>query len=139
MNESLLAAAGTLISLGNTIVLIVLAVKVGRWTGIVDTRLANRDERDEERHGETRERLDRIEKKVGISNGGATFVDREFCREVHRSFTAEAGSLKESQTALTERVQKAIDEGREAIRIGHEDRMAIKARLVRVEEALTNR
>jgi hypothetical protein len=82
-------------------------------------------------------RFDRIERKVGISNGGAVWVDKEFCREVHRAFSVDVEGLKEATTALSEKVDEAIESGRESVRIGHDDRMAIKARLVRVEEALT--
>jgi hypothetical protein len=79
-------------------------------------------------------RFDRIEKKVGITNGGAIWVDKEFCHEVHRSFSEEVEGLKASNESLAEKVEHAVEVGNEAIRVGHEDRMTIKARLVVVEE-----
>jgi hypothetical protein len=77
------------------------------------------------RHQEYCRRFDQIEKKVGVQNGGA-FVDREFCREVHRTFTV-------ASSALESQVREAVEQGREAIRVGHDDREEIKQRLTTLE------
>jgi len=85
-----------------------------------------------ERHEEYCRRFDRIEVKIGVSNGkGGQFVDAEFCREVHRNFTAETSAMRAE-------VREAVVQGREAIRIGHEDREAIKQRLTRLEFTVEN-
>ena len=136
MNENILAAAGTLISLLNSGFLFTIVFKAGGWMSRVDTTLASRASRDEERHTDTVTRFDRLEKKVGITNGGSAWVEKEFCKEVHRSFSREVDSIKSSNAVLATKVEEVIEEGREAIRVGHEDRMAIKARISRVEEAL---
>ena len=129
-----LSAAGTFIGVANFIALGTLLFKFGQWMGKVDTRWVAREESDKERHEEQVERFERLEKKVGITNGGAAWVDKEFCKEVHRNFTVEVESIHASNAALAGKVDAAIEQGREAVRIGHEDRMAIKARLVAVEE-----
>ena len=144
------SAVGTLISVANLIALGTLLFKFGQWMGKVDTRwavreeseakaLAAREKVEAERHEEQVERLERLEKKVGISNGGAPWVDREFCRDVHVAFSLEVARMEKGQAALAEKVEKAMEDGREAIRIGHEDRMAIKQRLTAVEVALTKK
>lgn len=93
-----------------------------------------RERAESDRHAEYCRRFDRLERKAGVTNGGGEWVDREFCREVHRNFSAETGALRAE-------IHEAIEQGREAVRIGHEDREGIKQRLTRVEvtlEGLTN-
>lgn len=134
-----LSAVGTIISVANLIALGTLLFKFGIWMGKVDTRWAVREANDKERHEEQVERFERLEQKVGISNGGAPWMDIARCEDIHKVFTAEVVRIEQSQAALAGKLEEAMASGREAIRVGHEDRMAIKARLVRVEEALTKR
>ena len=133
------SAVGTLISVANLIALGTLLFKFGQWMGKVDTRWDARELSDKERHEEQVERFERLERKVGIGNGGAPWVDREFCRDVHATFSLEVVRMEKGQAALAEKVEKAMEDWREAIRIGHEDRMAIKQRLAAVEVALTKK
>ena len=130
------SAVGGIISVANLIAIGTILYRMGAWQGAVDARMNARDEKDAERHEEQVRRFDHLEKKAGITNGGATWVDKEFCREVHRNFLAEVALNEKSNMAFVVKVDEAIESGREAIRVGHEDRIAIKARLVRVEERL---
>ncbi len=79
-------------------------------------------------------RFDRLEKKVGISNGGAEWMSKELCRAVHVAFSQELAALKVASEKLAEAVEEATEQGREAIDVGHRDREAIKARLSKVED-----
>lgn len=75
---------------------------------------------------EANRRWDRIEKKVGITNGGAAFMPREECASVHVGFQQEV-------EALDRQVKDGVEQGRVAIREGREDRDDIKRRLAHVE------
>jgi hypothetical protein len=77
-----------------------------------------RQQMEQNRHDEYCRRLDRIERKTGISNGGGEYV-------AHDLFDT-----------LQQKVCEAIAEGKEAVRIGHADREAIKERLGKVEVKL---
>jgi hypothetical protein len=77
-----------------------------------------RQQLEQNRHDEYCRRLDRIEKKTGITNGGGEYIARELFDE------------------LRLKVCEGIREGKEAIRSGHEDREAIKRRIDKVEYTL---
>jgi hypothetical protein len=126
-----------------------LVVGLVSWVGVrvqiakVTQRLDDRVAADTERHTEYCRRFDRIEKKAGISNGGADWVDRDFCREVHRGTSGEVAALRETQratgielVALREDVQLAARRADEAVGVAHNEAMAIKDRLQKVEIAL---
>ena len=80
----------------------------------------------EERHEEYCRRFDRIEKRIGVTNGDGYLVSSALCSELHRAMNV-------ANAALTAEVHAAVLNGQEAIRIGHADREAIKSRLTRVE------
>lgn len=83
----------------------------------------------QERHLEYCRRLDRIEKRVGVANGDGFLVSNKLCCEIHRQQQLDFTDLRAS-------VRAAIEQGQEAVRVGHIDREAIKERLVKVDVLL---
>jgi hypothetical protein len=84
----------------------------------------------QERHLEYCRRFDRIEKRVGVTNGDGYLVSSKLFSEIHKQQQLDFTELRVS-------VRAAIEQGQEAVRVGHEDREKIKERLVKVETLLT--
>jgi hypothetical protein len=100
-----------------------IAAVAGSWASLRQ-RMIDKEKRDNER-------LERIEKSVGISNGdGAAFVRVGLCKEVH-------GATQRDLESVKQRVEHAIERGEVAIEEGRKDRELLKERIdtIRAEGA----